>query len=156
MPSLWHKSVDWETSKGSLFSDGASNGEVSMCRLLWLVTMLSQHKCADWETLICSLLWPMMMPSSWHKSTDWETSKGSLLSVRGCPLTSTPPSREWWLGTTGGRREQNGMELKCIALIWWAAPGCLWWKSAMCSGAWMLSQGTHELCSTPNPFYLTR
>jgi hypothetical protein len=56
--------------------------------------------------------------------------KAACCLLEGVPWHLPPPLREWCLGTTGGGREQNGIELKCIALIWQAAPGCLWWKSA--------------------------
>ena len=57
----------------------------------------------------------------------------------GCLLTSTPPSREQHPDTAEGEEEQNVMALKSQALMWQAAPGCLRWKSATHSRAWMLS-----------------
>ena len=36
------------------------------------------------------------------------------------------------------------------------APEYFWWKSAIKSRVWMLSQASQELCSTPNPSHLTR
>jgi len=62
------------------------------------------------------------------------------------PLTSIPPSRQWRPNT-----EQKGMERKLTIRMWWAAPGCLQYKSATSSGAWTLSQGSQELCLTPKP-----
>ena len=74
----------------------------------------------------------------------------------GHPLTSTPPSREWCPDMAKGEEGQNGMKSKITVLMWQGAAGCLWWKSVTSSGAWMLSQGSHELCSIPNPSHLTR
>ena len=60
-----------------------------------------------------------------------------------------PPSREWCPNTVKGEEGQNGMESKITVLMWQGAAGCLWWKFVTSSGAWMLSQGSHELCSIP-------
>ena len=67
-----------------------------------------------------------------------------------------PPSREWHPNMAKGEEGQNEMESKITVLMQWGAAGCLQWKSITSSGVWMLSQGSHELCSILNPSHLTR
>ena len=68
----------------------------------------------------------------------------------GCPLTSTPPSREWRPGTTCCGIEWKAMSLKSAKWIRRGAPEYFWWKSAIKSRARTMSQASQELCSTPN------
>ena len=77
------------------------------------------------------------------------------MSFEGCPLTSTPSSREWWPSTTGSGLRQKVMSLKSANWIC-CAPECFWWKFATKSGAWILTQDSQELCSILNPSHLTR
>ena len=48
------------------------------------------------------------------------------------------------------------MLLKSAKRIRRGALECFWWKSVIKSGAWISSQASQELCSTPNPSNLTR
>ena len=85
----------------------------------------------------------------------WTYSVGDADAWR-CPLTSIPPSREWWPGTTGNGKGLKAIALKSMSRMSQGAPGCFRWNSETRSGAWMLSQGSQELCSIPNPSHLTR
>ena len=72
-----------------------------------------------------------------------------------CPLTSTPSSREWCLGTTDDN-DWKGIASKSANRMRRGAPGYLRWKSATCSGAWASSASSQELCSIPYPSHLIK
>ena len=78
------------------------------------------------------------------------------MSFRGCPLTSTPTSREWQPSTAGNGLGWKVMSLKSTNQIHQGALECFPWKFTTRSGAWMSSQDSQELCSIPNPSHLMR